>query len=241
VAFSHVHISKRPCYSDFQTELYRIFSPRSNTMSKVHVLYTPCCLPTSQQQRQDRGSIGPSTPSLSSQSLPQTPQDIEDPLGSPFKIYNDDGNNNNENAPPSTAATFYTRGPLLERELMKVHCCDVAEALLRSSKRTSKRKAKKRLEYKIRRIDFDIGEAKRTLEYLNTERNGLVEEYTQCLLRRTDKRHHRSDDSDAHAQVGLGICLPELADPDTRLSMHDGIWPEKTSEMTEVVAEGRTP
>jgi hypothetical protein len=119
----------------------------------------------------------------------------------------------------------------------KEHWCDVAKALLRSSKRRSK----KRLEYKIRRIDFDIGEAKRTLEYLNTERDGLVERYTQCVLSGTGKRRHRSDESPAHVKVGLGIRLPELAVQDTRLSMHDGGWPETTSEMAEVVAEGRTP
>lgn len=158
-------------------------------MSEIQGQYTPRCLSIAQQQPQDQRSVGHSNPSLSFQSLSQPPQQSEGALGSPFKIYTD------ENAPPSTAATSYTHGPLLEREPTKVHCCDVAEELLQRLKRNSKRKSKKRLEKKIRRLDFDIGEAERTLEYLDTERNRLMDEYTHCILRRTGKHHQRSDDS----------------------------------------------
>jgi hypothetical protein len=88
----------RKCSARSSSKLRDILTA-PNTMSEVHGLYTQCCLSTSQHQWQDRGSEGHSTPSLSSQSLPQTPQDIKDPLGSSFKIYNDDSEDNNENAP----------------------------------------------------------------------------------------------------------------------------------------------
>lgn len=78
-------------------------------------------------------------------------------------------------------------------------------------------------------MEFDIGEAKRTLEYLDTERNRLVDEYTHFILRRADKHHQSNDDSPAHVKVGLGICLPGLLDQDTSFSRHEGDWPEMTS------------
>lgn len=181
-------------------------------MSEVYDQYTPHYLSTSQQQPQDQRSVGLPSTSFLPQTLSQPPQQSGGALGSPFKIYTD------ENAPPSTAATSPTHGPLLER----VHCCDVAQELLRILKRKAKRKSRKRLESKIRRLDFDIGEATRTLEYLDNKRNELIDEYTHCILRRTEKHHRIGDDSSAHIKVGLGICLPELSDPETTLSMHHG-------------------
>lgn len=150
-------------------------------------------------------------------------------------IFDDDGKGDDENAPPSSTTTICrTREPLIEREVeATVRCCDVAKSFLRRSDRRSKQ----RLEDKIRRVDLDIEEAKRTLEYLDAERNRLVERYTRRVMRRIGKYRHKSDGSFGHVKVGLGICLPELAGHDTRPSMRDGDWPETTSEMAEVVAE----